>query len=104
MIEKPMLMNAAASRPIQPHVHVDRDWAFNARAEFAKELTKVHEYHPESVLLTPHQTVVRACDIAEAFFKEVEQRQWLLPIPLYDAAVKELSDTVSPTGFMGKSS
>lgn len=114
MIEKPVLMNAAASRPIQPHVHLDRDWALNFRAEFAKELTRIvtmgHTYgeltrhYQEATLLTPQETVSRACDIADAFFTEVERRQWLIPTPLYDDAVRELADTVSPTDFMGKSS
>ena len=113
MIEYPKLMNANESQPIRPHFHMDRDWLPTVRAEFAKELAhsalhastwgKCHKDYQEVRNLTPREVVVRACDIADAFYTEIESRGWLLSVPVYDDCVKTLRDTApSPVGFASK--
>ena len=35
-------------------------------------------------LLSPVEVATRACDLAEAFFSEIERRGWLLKLPSYE--------------------
>jgi len=113
MYENTKLQNANQSRPIEPHIRLDRDWVFNARAEFAKELAhaamnagtfgKCRQEYQEMHLMTPLETVKRACDIADALYSEIEARGWLMKVPLYDEMLKQLRDDApGPAGFMRK--
>lgn len=107
-------MNANQSESIRPHIQIDRDWVMNSKASYVQELLKGYgmvaakpgkcqDRYQESVLLTPDETVSRACDLAEAFFKEVELRGWLMPVPLYDEIVDQLQDGApGPAGFIPK--
>ena len=110
MKEQIKLMNQTQSRSIIPQLHMDRDFCFGIKADFARELIhngmfagapgEARESYQEMRLLTPVEVVQRACDMAEATFTEFEKRGWIHTVPMHDEQIKQLeSEAPRATGF-----
>ena len=111
MKEQTVFLDANQSRPIQPHMIIDRDWCKNAKADFAQDLVRSAMLQPKFGaerenyqalgLLSINEIVKRACDLSEETFSEFERRGWLMPIPLYHDLIKQLESesTTRTPGF-----